>query len=275
MILPALTLLLLFATSARGEGLPRVASTSVCADQYLLRLGAPEQIAALSADARDPALSYYAARARAFPLTHSTAEELITLKPDIVLAEAYGLRDTARILTRQGIRVVTLPAPESIDGVAAALREIGTTIGRAEDGEDAAAEITARRALLRTGMNATRPEALYLLPTGSTAGGHTYMDDILRESGLRNYAAERGAEGWTRVNLETIVRDPPSLLILSFFDRSTRTAITGFAANPVFLRALAHTPRIDVPNAFWICAGPMILAASEFIAERLHEKPLP
>src|SRR5262245_2374330 len=52
---------------AGAPALPRVASLSVCADQYLLALADPSQIAGLSVDATDPALSFYAAKAGAFP----------------------------------------------------------------------------------------------------------------------------------------------------------------------------------------------------------------
>src|SRR5882762_7134109 len=46
-------LLALGAARADAEPLPRVASVSICADQFLLTLADPAQIAALSAQSRD------------------------------------------------------------------------------------------------------------------------------------------------------------------------------------------------------------------------------
>lgn len=276
---PGMTILLfaaLFAlslTSARAETLPRVASTTVCADQYLLALAAPEQIVALSGYARDPALSHYAARANSYPQTRGTAEELVALKPDLVLGEGYSLRATQALLAREGIHLVMLPAPESFDGVAQALRDIGSAIGRWKAGAAAAADLARRRDALAQAAPETRVSALYLLPSGSSAGRGTFIDDVLTAAGVANYAAAHGMKGWGRASLETMVAEPPALLVLGFFDRRARSASAGFAANPVFLRALARTPRLEVPNALWICAGPMLIGASEYIAAHLRDAP--
>jgi iron complex transport system substrate-binding protein len=251
--------------------LPRVASTTVCADQYLLALAAPEQIVALSGYARDPALSYDASRAKSFAQTRGTAEELIALKPDLVLGEGYGLRATEALLAREGIHLVMLPAPESFDGVAQALRDIGNAIGRREAGAEAAADLARRKEALAEAAPARRVSALYLLPSGSTAGRQTFIDDVLTVAGVANYAAAHGLNGWGRASLETMAADPPGLLVLGFFDRRVRSATAGFAANPVFLRTLARTPRLEVPNALWICAGPMLIGASEYIADHMRD----
>jgi iron complex transport system substrate-binding protein len=265
--------LLCFVTPTNAKALPRVASTTVCGDQYLLALAAPDQIAALSPFARDPALSYYAARAKKYPQMRGTAEELVALKPDIVLGEGYSLRATRALLARERIHLLMLPEPEGFDGVAQALRDIGNAIGRHEAGAAVAQNLTRRRQALSKAAPAQRLSALYLLPSGSTAGRGTFIDDVLSTAGAANYAAAHGIKGWGRASLEAMVADPPALLVLGFFDRRVRSATAGFAANPVFLRTLAHTPRLKVPNSLWICAGPMLITASEYIAAHMPGVP--
>lgn len=257
-----------------ASALPRVASTTVCADQYLLALAEPAQIAALSAYARDPTLSAGAARAQGFPQTRGTAEELIALKPDLVLGEAYSLGAARPLLSRVGIKTVLLPSSESFAEIEEALRLTGLVIGRSARGKEAAAALARRREALAERRAPERLRALYLLPSGSTAGRGTFIHDVLEAAGLENYAAARGLKGWGRASLEALVHDPPALLVLGFFDRRVRSVTMGFAASPLFQHVLAQTPRLEVPNALWICAGPMIIEAAEYIAARLPQAAL-
>src|SRR6201999_378458 len=53
--------------TAQAAELPRIASINVCTDQLLMALADPAQILGLSPYARDPALSWDAAKAGRFP----------------------------------------------------------------------------------------------------------------------------------------------------------------------------------------------------------------
>lgn len=263
----ALLLVALATEPAGATGERRVASTTVCADQYVLALAAPGQIVALSPDATDATLSFAAARAASYPRVEPSAEALLALKPDVVLSEGYARRDTGRLLARLGIDVMMVPEASSFAGVAAALRAIGARIGRAARAEALIADTERRLAALEAeAAGQPRPAALYLLPTGTTAGRATYLDEVLTTAGFRNDAALRGLHGWRRIALEDLVRQPPTLLITSFADRRSHSVITGFAANRATRSLLARTPTITVPNALWVCAGPMLIDAAEHLS---------
>jgi len=267
----ALTILIsLLSIGEAHAALPRVVSTGVCADQYLLALAAPEQIAGLSPDARDPALSAGAQAAQRFPALPLNAESILLAHPDIVLTEGFVSSRMAPFLVRQGIRFETLPTPETLDGVEQALREIGALIGRAQAGEAAARALAAARAALAQQAPADPPGALYLLPTGTTAGARTYIDEVMRLGGFANIAARQGVKGWDRVPLETLVEAPPRIVIASFFDLADTTALAGFAATPLARRTLAGAQVISVPNALWVCAGPTLLDAARYLQAHNH-----
>ncbi|MGB5064252.1 MAG: ABC transporter substrate-binding protein, partial [Candidatus Competibacter sp.] len=74
-ITAALALALTLATSAVLAAPPRAASLTLCADQYLLGLAAPEQIIAVSATATDPNQSLFAAEATRYPAHRGSSEE--------------------------------------------------------------------------------------------------------------------------------------------------------------------------------------------------------
>jgi iron complex transport system substrate-binding protein len=264
-----LLLLLLLAAPAEAQPLPRIVSLSVCADQYLLTLAAPEQIAGLSPQARDPSLSFNADAAQRFPLTNGRAEEVLALHPDIALSDGYANATTLRLLNKIGVRMVLLPDPQSFADVEVALRSVGAAIGRAEAGEAAAQAFEARRAALAATIPAHLIPALYLIPTGATAGQGTYVDEVLGLAGFSNEATRRGIGGWRRLSLEELLLDPPPHVIMSFMDRNADAVGMSFGTNPVRERIPALAKPIDVPNALWPCAGPMLVDAAAYLRERL------
>ena len=89
------------ATHARAEPPQRVVSFNNCADQLVLALADPQQIAGLSPYAADPNLSVMAIEARAFRQLDWQAEAAIPLKPDLVLTGSWDRSMTRRMLTRR------------------------------------------------------------------------------------------------------------------------------------------------------------------------------
>jgi iron complex transport system substrate-binding protein len=255
--------------AGRAEALPRVASLSVCADQFLLTLADPSQIAALSAQSRDPALSFHAAEARSYPMTRGRAEEILALRPQIALSDNYANAATMRLLNQIGIRMIVLPDANSIADVEQSLRYIGRAIGRAGAGEAAAQALEARRAALAATRPEAAPRALYLLPSGATAGRGTYVDEVIGLAGFANDALRRGIIGWHHLSLEELLLDPPPLVIMSFMDRNENAIGMSFGTNPVRDRIPALAKPIDVPNALWPCAGPMLTEAAAYLRARL------
>ena len=77
----------------------------ICADQLVLALADPEQIAGLSPYAADPSLSVVAEKARAFPRLDWQAESTIALGPDLVLIGHNDRPVTKHILRSQGLRL--------------------------------------------------------------------------------------------------------------------------------------------------------------------------
>jgi iron complex transport system substrate-binding protein len=57
--------------------------------------------------------------------------------------------------------------------------------------------------------------ALYLTPSGFTAGPGTLIDSVLAAAGLGNAATR---PGFQPVSLERLVMNPPEALVLGFFD---------------------------------------------------------
>jgi iron complex transport system substrate-binding protein len=230
----------------------RVVSLNLCADQLLVLL-APEKVAALSPLARDPALSFVAAQAAALPAVRSSAEAVLRLHPDLVLAGAYGAQTTVALLAQEGVPVWRLDMPQEFPAIRAQTTQVAERLG-----------VPARGAALVAAMDATlqsvRPPAhevtaLAWEPRGYTAGPGSLMDAVLRRAGLTNLSDGR------RLGLEALLRHPPDLLVVPQAPEYPSLA-TDMLDNP----AVATIARRALPPPLTICAGPFTAQAVAVLA---------
>ena len=82
----------------------RIVSMNLCLDSVLVELVPHEHILALSQYSRDPWRSTIAEIARDLPYTNETAEEVVALKPDLVITSRHSAIATRNALRRVGVR---------------------------------------------------------------------------------------------------------------------------------------------------------------------------
>jgi len=249
--------------------LPRVASATVCGDQYVLALADPSQIATLSPQATDPWLSRMAEAASAYPRRPNAAETYLDAGVDVVVTNAWTDHATARLLDRFGVRVVRIPLLEDIDAIAAMTRDIGRALGQPERGDALAARLVSRVETLRQAAPGRDRLSLYLRPGGGTAADGAYVATLMEAAGLRNQATEAGLTGWSSWNLERFIAAPPDLIVTSFFASPHAGLGRAFGTHPAFVRRAARIDRIDVPGRHWVCGGWILEEAASILHDRL------
>jgi iron complex transport system substrate-binding protein len=118
---------------------PTVISLDYCADQYVLALADRSQILALSKDS-ERAFSHLREKAAGIPKVRAAAEDVIALKPDIVLRSWGGDARALDLYDRLGIRTLELGYAGDIPGTAGLLRAVAAELGRARGGQDTVRE---------------------------------------------------------------------------------------------------------------------------------------
>ncbi len=231
----------------------RVVSLNLCTDQMLVLL-APEKIAALSRLARDPALSYVADRAAAYPAVRPYAETVLALKPDLVLAGSFGAQATLALLERQGIQVLRVGLPRDFAQIRAEIRTLAAALGVPERGEALIADMDARLASVRP-PSGRRLRALAWEPRGYTPGPGSLSHAVLEAAGLDDMATGR------HVGLEQLLLHPPDLLVTPPPARFPSLA-TDLLHHP----ATRGIPRREIPPDLTICAGPFTAEAVQRLA---------
>lgn len=256
------------------SGAPRrIVSLNPCLDAILLTVADASQIGALSHYSHDPVQSSVAEQARRFPVIYETAEEILLLEPDLVLASVHSSPATRRALERMNIPVAAFGVPETIAESLAQIREIAALVGRPAAGEALVRRIEQALAELEA---EAQPEgagdpvpALILQPGGFTPGHGTLQDDLLARAGLRNVAERYGVHYWGMVQLEQLVLDPPRLLLSG---STGETALAGgdrLLSHPV-LRKLARQREGGMvtspyPRSLLYCGGPTLIEAARHL----------
>jgi iron complex transport system substrate-binding protein len=245
----------------------RIVSLDYCADQFVLALADRDQIAALSRGSRRDD-SYYRTRAAGIRQTRGTLEEVLALRPDLVVRNWGGTWDAARAYARFGVPVLQVGDTPTFAQAREDLLAAARAMGQSAHGEAIARDLDARLARLRSTAPTDTPPVMYLSAGGAVAGSDTMMDAVIAAAGGRNL--HTGAS-WTVLPLERLVETPPALIALGFFDTG-RTAMNAWSPSrhPALRRALARARTVSLPPAAISCQAWYAIDAAEILAAALR-----
>ncbi len=243
----------------------RVVSINVCADQFLLALADPDQIAALSPFAADQGLAFFADRVGDVPLNSGHAEAVMALDPDLVIAGTFTKRATRSLLRRLGFTVIELAPARSWEDVREQTRMMAETLGhpeRAEPWIDALdLALAAAEGALDPDDAAERLRALHYQRRGFVTGTDTLMDQLLRAGGLANAASEVGVQSVRPVSLERVVELRPDLLVSDRPDIRLTDVGIDLLRHPALGRATPGQLQVVLPQRLTVCGGPSLVEA--------------
>ena len=265
-----LPLLLVAGCAAPPRGGGGIVSVNPCADAMLVQLVPASRIAAISHYSQDAgATSLPLTVARRFRATAGTAEEVIALSPDLVVASSFTAPATRDAYARAGLRTLYLDSPQTIAASEAQVRELAAAVGARAAGArmiaaiDAAVAETARcrdgpasAACRDDAAVARRPSALFYIAGDLATGAGTLLDAMMTHVGLVNAAAGYGLEYTGRLPAETIVARPPDMVI----------APPGGRVAASRRRLLPQTREAAFPRELINCGGPAIPAALRRLA---------
>jgi iron complex transport system substrate-binding protein len=245
----------------------RIVSLDYCADQFVLALADREQIVALSRGSRRDD-SYYRARARGIRQTRGTLEEVLALRPDLVVRNWGGPWDAQAVYARFDVPVLQVGDATDFDVARQDLLDAARVIGRAGRGEALARDLDLRLARLRATTPRTPPPVLYLSAGGAVAGSGTMMQSVIEAAGGHNV---HQGESWTVMPLERLVEMPPALIALGFFDHG-RSRVNPWlpGRHPALRRALARAETVTLPTAAISCEAWYAIDAAEQLAAALR-----
>jgi iron complex transport system substrate-binding protein len=194
----------------------RVASINLSADEVLVAILPPERLVAVTRWADEPGTSNVLGRVP--PGIHrfvkADLEQLVSLRPDLVVVSEYTDADFQRLVERTGMRVHRMQALATLPGVRAAILELGRAVGEEAAAQRLVAEYDATLADLAARLaGAKRPRVLYW-SSGMTAGADTAIGALIEAAGGVNVGREMGVTGIAPPGAErAFVADPDAILV--------------------------------------------------------------
>lgn len=256
---------LLACARAFGADLPRAASINLCTDQLLLSVADPDQVLTVSWLSADPEESLLAERASSYPLNYGSAEELLRLSPDVIVAGTLTSPFTRKLLENLGLNVVEIAPADSIADIARNLRQVAAAIDRTEQGERLIGEMSARAAAIRSRRPDRRVAAIVLRPGGFTVGANSLADDLMRLAGIGNIAAEGGLDRWGSLSIEALVASRPELLLHTGYRRDQASLANGVFDHPALTVLGRSIATAEISARYWACGLPQSLESADLM----------
>lgn len=249
--------------AAVAEG-PSVMSLDFCADQYVLAFSEPEDIVAVSYEAAD-VNSFFANRAAGLSITSGSLEEVLLRKPELVVRTWRGSMAGDAMAARLGTDTFQPPYAMSQADNLKNLISAAKVLGGGAKADAMVADYEARWAKLKDAPK-SKLRAVYMTPSGFTAGEGTFVDDIIQLAGFETVAKDAGMHGWVPLPLEKMIMDPPDVVIGSFFNEGTvHISHWSGGRHGAYTKMIDDLPTIMVPSRYLSCSGAFFVDAAEYI----------
>ncbi|MBC8049599.1 MAG: ABC transporter substrate-binding protein [Chitinophagales bacterium] len=250
----------------------RVVSINACTDQLLWAL-APHRIGALTHYSADLGFSPISSNVSAsgVKLIRGGAEEVLKLKPNLVLAGSFTRAITRERLAAFGVRVETFEPAESVEAAKADIARAALLLGEEARGAALTAEIDAALAEARARFVRTKLSVLQLRRAAYVSGAGTLFDDVIRKIGADNAASGIASEGARQVTLEEVLKLRPEALAL--FESIERPGDQGAAllSHPALAAAFPPSRRLVIPGNQIVCGGPYLPQLIRSISAAISE----
>lgn len=267
-VLAALALLATW--SAAAEPAPRrVASMNLSADEILVEILPIERLVSVTRWA-DSDSGNIAGRVPPgiFRIQKADMEQLVALRPDLVVVSEYTDADFLKQLERSGMRHHRIAGLASLAGIRRAILDLGQAIGEEVAAErlvksyDAKLQDVAQRL-----AGVKRPRVLYWA-SGMTAGADTAIGALIECAGARNVGRELGVSGIVPPGAErAFVADPDAILVGTW-----PKAVESVQQDPLLgkSRAVREGRIVALPTSLLVALSQYSADACVELAARFH-----
>jgi iron complex transport system substrate-binding protein len=201
------------ATAAAGRPAPtRIMSLNLCTDLLLLQIAPKARIASVTFLAWDGARALFPGLEAGIPINHGSAEDIVQVKPDLILDSGLGAPMTRTMARRVGARVVEVKNADSFDDIRQTLRQVGDAVGEPARAAGLIQRMDATLAELASHPPRRRLRVVAWSGGSAVPGKGSLTDAIITAAGAVNIAARPGpAESSFGVE-ELLIANPDALL---------------------------------------------------------------
>ena len=248
----------------------RIVSMNLCTDELLMRIVDPARIAAITHLSQQPVNAPLGLDAIASKLAvnHGLAEEVIALKPDLILAGSFTTSTATALLRRLGYTVLIFEPENSFDDMRANIRKLAAATGDTAKAEQIIADFDTRLAALQARIpDDRRPIFADIGVNNYITGDNTLYAEVVNGAGYRTLGQALGFSGYRTVALEQILTVRPALMSTATPWTSPPSLSTMALGHPALRAVTARTPHVEIPERYTTCGAPSLLGAIEILVE--------
>lgn len=268
-------MLLAFATTlsapAYADTRPqRIVSMNLCTDELLMRIVDPARIAGITYLSKQPVnaplgLDHIASK---LAVNHGLAEEVIKLKPDLILAGTYTTPTAVALLRSLGYRVEIFTGEKTLDDARANIRKLGALTGDTGKAEQVIADFDARLAQLQAEIpSGEKPVFADIGVNNYIAGNATLYAEIVNAGGYRTLGQALGFSDYRNVPLEQVLTLRPALISTATPWTNPPSMSTMALGHPALRALVARTQQVTIPERYTTCGAPSLLGAVEILVD--------
>lgn len=155
-------------------------------------------------------------------ISNLNVEKVISLHPDLVISGSMVPQKAVEQINNAGVPLVCVIEKPSFEGLFSNISAIGKLVGSSETAERLNDSLRGEVENIHLDTNSTVPTVYYVVGFGKggnfTAGGNTFINDILKRAGCRNIA--ENIEGW-EYSLESLLMADPDYILIRKEDAET------------------------------------------------------
>jgi iron complex transport system substrate-binding protein len=146
-------------------------------------------------------------------------EKITELNPDLLIAVSGGPDDEYKKIEELGIEIYRVTNVSGIQGVYEEIKNIGKLTGNEDEGDEIVKEL--KKSVdgiyneVKDLEESSKPEVFYEVSNDPlmSAGGDTFINDLIEKAGGINIVAEDNITGWPEYSVETLISKNPDIII--------------------------------------------------------------
>ena len=207
-------------------------------------------------------------------ISNLSIESILAMKPDLVISGSMVSRKATDQLDQMGVPMVCVIEKPRFQALYDNISAIGRLVGKEHEADSLNALMRERVNALDTNTltqlhNNALPKVYYVVGFGAggnfTAGGNTFINDIIRMAGGRNIAED--IEGWS-YSLEALMREEPDYIIVRREDSAAFCGMKPYNR----LRAVRNGHVIGIVSGTLDLQVPRNIDAILYLRERMNNK---
>ena len=241
----------------------KIVSLNLCADQYLLALADRSQIAGLTRNAPDPAMSAVAAQVGGLHILGQSSEEILAINPDLIVGMQVQRSAIMAALKEQNYPALDMQNANSFGDIVTQTLLVAKAVGQPARGSAIIARM--KEDLGKLPKSGKGRVAAYYQRRGYMTGTGTLVDDLMQRAGLVNLASKLKKPSLSLLSIEELVAAQPDFIIVE----SATDQITDQGTEMLHHPALKNIPRLRIPEAWTVCGGPAYVQAAQSLAAQI------